>query len=430
MSELQVRHPHIARRTLQRYTRKWLEQGLIAADGLGRGRRYLSPRYGPADVREPTGDYGEEIALSADSRDVLAYIRKPWRERTDVNYSRDFLDAYKPNETAYLSPSLRYQLRRMGTPLEEEAPSGSFATDILDRLLIDLSWASSHLEGNTYSLLDTAKLIQRNLAADGKSEFETVMILNHKGAIEFLVENLDKVSFNRYTTLNLHAILAEDLLSNSEDEGRVRTLPISIGQSAYTPLLPGPLLSELFDVVLNKASQIDDPFEQSFFVLVHLPYLQPFIDVNKRTARLLANISLLKANLCPLTFIGLPRKAWLEGILGVYEMNRVELLRDIYVFAYRKSINEYLTLKRDLSLPDPVSRRYRPFIKRIVKNVVLRPTEPVLEIIDAALSEVEPADRTDVRSLIIGALSLLDEGRLVRYGLQPSDLANWKAMQK
>ena len=430
MSELQEIYPQMARRTLQRCTQKWVEEGLIAADGLGRSRRYLSVRYGRADIREPIGDFGEEIALSADSGDVLAYIRKPWRARASANYDRSFLEAYQPNKTAYLSASLRYQLRRMGTPLDEEAPSGTFATDILDRLLIDLSWASSHLEGNTYTLLDTAKLIQRNLVADGKSEFETLMILNHKDAIKFLVENLDDVTFNRYTTFNLHAILSEDLLSNKADEGRLRTLPIRIGESAYTPLPPAPELEAIFDVLLNKANQINDPFEQSFFILVHLPYLQPFIDVNKRTARLLTNLPLLKANLCPLTFIGLPRKAWIEGILGVYEMNRIELLRDIYLFAYRQSVNEYLTLKRDLSLPDPNTRRYRSFIKHIVKSVVLRPTEPVLDIIDAALPEVDSADRADVRSLIISALSLLDEGRLVRYGLRPSELARWKKAQK
>jgi len=431
LADLQQSYPEIARRTLQRYTQKWLQDGQIAATGQGRGRRYLSPRYGHQGISEPTGDYGDEITLSPDSRDVLAYVRKPWQNRTVVNYDRSFLDAYEPNVSAYLSPSLRYQLRRMGTPLEEEAPSGSFVTEILDRLLIDLSWASSHLEGNTYSLLDTAKLIQRNLAADGKSEFETLMILNHKAAIEFMVRNTDEIQFNQYTTLNLHALLAEDLLSNREDEGRLRNLPIGIGRSAYTPLVPGPVLQELFEMVLDKAIRITDPFEQAFFILVHLPYLQPFIDVNKRTARLLCNLPLLKANLCPLTFIGLPRKAWIEGLLGVYELNRVELLRDVFLHAYRKSINEYLTLKRDLSLPDPTTRRYRPFIKRMVKQVVMHPAESVLDIIDVAIDEeVDASDRADVRALIIEALSLLDDGRLVRYGLRPSELAKWQEAQK
>jgi len=431
LSELQQRHPNIPRRTLQRWTQKWLRQGAIAADGQGRGRRYLSPRYGLDGVAEPTGEYGEQIALSADSRDILAHVRTPWRERPDVHYDRSFLDAYQPNESYYLSASLRYQLHRMGKPLDEEAPTGTFARAILDRLLIDLPWASSHLEGNTYSLLDTAKLIQRNQPAEGKSEYETLMILNHKSAIEFMVQNIDDIEFNRYTTFNIHAMLAEDLLANRADEGRLRELPVGIGQSAFTPLPATFLLGELFDELLKKAAAIEDPFEQSFFILVHMPHLQPFIDVNKRSARLLANLPLLKADLCPLTFIGVPRQAFIEGILGVYEMNRVELLRDIFVHAYQKSVNEYLTLKRDLSMPDPQTRRYRPFIKHTVKEVVQRYKEPTLAIVDAAIAEhVELADRADVRSLIIQTLSLLDEGRLVRYGLRPSEFSRWKAAQE
>lgn len=430
LAELQQRHPDIPRRTLQRWTQKWLQQEIIAADGQGRGRRYMSPRYGLIGVAEPVGGYGDEIALSADSRDILKHVRIPWRQRPEVHYERSFLDAYQPNKSAYLSASLRYQLHRMGTPLEEEAPTGTFAKTILDRLLIDLPWASSQLEGNTYTLLDTAKLIQRNLPGEGKSELETVMILNHKSAIEFMVENTDEIQFNRYTALNIHATLAEDLLANRADEGRLRELPIGIGQSAFTPLPATLLLGELFDEMLSKGSLIKDPFEQSFFVLVHLPHLQPFIDVNKRTARLLANLPLLKANLCPLTFIGVPKQAFVEGVLGVYEMNRVELLRDIFVYAYQKSVNEYLTLKRDLSMPDPQTRRYRPVIKRIVKEVVQRHDEPTLDIVDAEIAKhVDPADRADVRSLIVQALSLLDEGRLVRYGLRPLELKRWLEAQ-
>ncbi len=208
---------------------------------------------------------------------------------------------------------------------------------------------------NGSSMLAMIRDAQSGTRSPGRAVFsgpppQALQILNsdHKAAIEFLVENLDDIRFNRYTTLNLHALLAEDLLSNRKGEGRLRVLPISIGRSAYTPILPGPVLGELFEMVLDNAGRIADPFKQSFFVLVHLPYLQPFINVNKRTARLLCNLPLLKANLCPLTFIGLPRKAWIEGVFGVYELNRVELLRDVYLHAYRKSINEYLTLNRDL----------------------------------------------------------------------------------
>ncbi len=434
LAELQQRHPDVPRRTLQRWTQKWLQEGAIGADGQGRGRRYLSPRYALNHVAEPLLDSDEsptdQISLSADSRDIAAHVRTDWRERPAVQYQRSFLDAYQPNSSAYLSDSLRYQLNRMGKPLEDEAPSGTFARDILDRLLIDLSWASSHLEGNTYSLLDTAKLIQRNIIAEGKSEFETLMILNHKSAIEFLVENTNDVGFDRYTSLNLHAMLSENLLPNSADEGRLRELSVGIGQCAYTPIAAGAVLKEIFDQILFKALKIVDPFEQSFFILVHLPYLQPFIDVNKRTARLMANIPLLRANLCPLTFIGMPSSLWTHALLGIYELNRIELLRDVYVYAYRQSVGEYLTLKRDLVAPDSRTRKYRLVIKQIVEDVVLNPDRQALEVIDAGVADhVLPEDQTDVRARIIQAINELDQGRVARYGLRPSDLEIWQDAQ-
>ncbi|MFA0520617.1 Fic family protein, partial [Vibrio sp. 10N.222.55.E8] len=97
------------------------------------------------------------------------------------------------------------------------------------------------------------------------------------------------------------------------------------------------VLAIQLESILNKANQILDPFEQSFFIMVHLPYLQPFADINKRTSRLAANIPLLKANVCPLTFLDVPEKAYSKAVLGIYEMNRIDLLRDLYLWAYERS---------------------------------------------------------------------------------------------
>ncbi len=159
------------------------------------------------------------------------------------------------------------------------------------------------------------------------------MILNHKTAIELLVENIDSAEFNRYTLMNLHSALAENLLPNPADEGRIRQHAVDIGKSGYRPVSTPQQVEEALDVLLGKASQIGDPFEQSFFMMVHLPYLQPFADINKRTSRLAANLPLFRANLCPLTFLGVPEQAYSRATLGVYEMTRVELLRDLYVWA-------------------------------------------------------------------------------------------------
>jgi Fic family protein len=124
----------------------------------------------------------------------------------------------------------------MGDTGQADCPAGTHGRAILNRLLIDLSWASSNLEGNTYTLLDTRQLIEHGKAAQGKAAAETQMILNHKAAIELLIDNAETVSFNRYTILNLHSALSENLLPNPSDEGRLRQHAVEIGKSVYRPL--------------------------------------------------------------------------------------------------------------------------------------------------------------------------------------------------
>lgn len=113
-----------------------------------------------------------------------------------MGYKQAFLEHYTPNGTAYLPESLRAQLHALGRPPVENTPAGTFARDILNRLLIDLSWASSQLEGNTYTRLDTERLIEFGQAAAGKDALETQMILNHKAAIEYLVRDTEHVGIH------------------------------------------------------------------------------------------------------------------------------------------------------------------------------------------------------------------------------------------
>ncbi len=198
--------------------------------------------------------------------------------------------------------------------------------------MIDLSWSSSRLEGNTYSRLDTEKLIALGQAAEGKDLQETQMILNHKAAIEMLVEEADQVGFNMFTFLNLHAILSENLLLDEDASGRLRRRPVDVFGSSFHPLVMPQTLEECFRLLLKKATAIQDPFEHSFFLMVQLPYLQPFEDVNKRVSRLGANIPLISNNLCPLSFIDVPEQAYIDGTLGVYECNikYLKMKKDIW----------------------------------------------------------------------------------------------------
>lgn len=254
------------------------------------------------------------------------------------------------------------------------------------------------------------------------------MILNHKTAIELLVENIDSAAFNRYTLMNLHSTLAENLLPNPADEGRIRQHAVDIGHSVYRPLSTPQQIEDMLDAVLSKANQIADPFEQSFFIMVHLPYLQPFADINKRTSRLAANLPLFRANLCPLTFLDVPDHAYSPATLGVYEMTRVELLRDLYVWAYERSTQEYLAIKQELAQPDPLRLAWRDVIKEAVRSVVMQPGVDPLSLIQRAAAERVPQEvRANVQALMIEELRRLHEGVLARYGLRPSDYAAWKA---
>jgi len=426
LKELLKLHPALPKRTAQRWISQLIDSGLLVGQGHGRARRYFLAIQNIKEDVFPTS-----IPLSTDSRDILTYIEKPVTERKPVGYQRDFLEAYVPNQTFYLSLPLRNQLRKMGDIHQNMLAAGTYERAILGRLLIDLSWASSHLEGNTYSLLDTKELIEHGKVAQGKAAIETQMILNHKSAIELLINNIETVNFNRNTFLNLHSALSENLLANPADEGRLRQHAVEISKSVFYPLVMPQQIDEIFNMILAKGGQIHDPFEQAFFVMVHIPYLQPFIDINKRTSRLAANIPLIRHNLCPLTFLGVTEQAYTRAILGVYELTRVELLRDLFVWAYERSTQEYIAIKQDLAEPDPLRLKYREIIKRIIHDTVIHSENDALIIIQNGVNKnVDIDDRVNIQALIIEELRRLHEGVLARYNLRLSDFQHWQKKQK
>jgi Fic family protein len=430
LSELLSRHPALARRTAQRLISQLVNEGKITPRGQGPSRRYYSGQVLDTDTPVKANLELGFIPISADSLDISTYIDQPLAARKPVGYQQEFLDAYQPNKTFYLSESLRLQLHNMGRTASSGAPAGTYNRAILSRLLIDLSWASSHLEGNTYSRLDTRKLIEHGKVASGKKTFETQMILNHKTAIELLVENIETAQFNQYTLMNLHSALSENLLPNPADEGRIRQHAVDISKSVYRPVSTPQQLEMVLSLLLKKANQIDDAFEQSFFMMVHLPYLQPFADMNKRTSRLAANLPLFRANLCPLTFLDVPEQAYSKAILGVYEMTRIELLRDLYVWAYERSTQEYLAIKQDLAEPDPARLAWRDLIKSTIFDVVSHPEADAWIMIKKNVAKKAPKQsRNVVESLIIEELRRLHEGVLARYGLRPSEYKIWKDRQ-
>ncbi|MBI3650835.1 MAG: Fic family protein [Acidobacteria bacterium] len=417
---------NISRRSLQRRLFQLVAAGRLINEKKGRSTRYFFP-----PLAENIRGDENSIPLSPSGIEVQRAVRKPQTERTPVSYHREFLDQYRPNESKYLTSETIAQLTRIGRTLDSERPAGTYARHILDRLLVDLSWASSQLEGNTYSLLDTRRLIEYGQEAEGKAAAETQMILNHKAAIEFLVESAEELEINRQMILNLHALLSDNLLPDPGASGRLRRIGVGITDSVYHPLEVPQLIEECFQQVVDTAAAIREPFEQAFFTMVHLPYLQPFEDVNKRVSRLAANIPLIRYNLCPLSFVDVPQRAYIEGLLGVYELNRVELLRDVFVWAYERSSQHYAAIRQSLGEPDRFRLRFRSELIEVIGELVRRLTRPSVEEVTAlAVSRVPQEHLDDFVRMTVKELENLHEGNYARFRLRPSEYEAWRGASR
>ncbi|RJG53392.1 hypothetical protein D0Z70_16550 [Sphingobium terrigena] len=413
-----------ARRTLQYRLRALVDAGRLRLIGEGRAARYhhgdeIIAQPGPADI----------VPISPEGSAVLAYVRQPVAVRQPVGYERSFLDRYRPNETFYLTQQQRDHLATIGKPQIEAAAAGTYAKQILNRLLIDLAWNSSRLEGNTYSLLDTRRLLDFGEAAEGRGPREAQMILNHKDAIEFLVANANDVGFNRYTILNLHALLANNLLADPTAVGRLRHIIVGIDGSTFHPLEGPGLIEECFDQILATAAAIDDPFEQAFFIMVQLPYLQPFDDVNKRVSRLAANIPMIRANLAPLSFTEVPGDLYTRATLGVYERNDITLLRDVFLWAYQRSAARYAAVRQSMGEPDPFRLRYREQLRDVVRDVVLGAMSRQAtraHLVTTSREFIPTADQDQFAEVAETELLGLHEGNFARYLVRPSEFAVWQ----
>jgi hypothetical protein len=421
-------------RTVQYRLNQLVSAGRLVQEGKGRSARYRLP----ATV-EATGiaagvaraeTQGEALLpLSKTALSILKYVRGPIAKRKPVGYDRAFLDSYRPNESAYLSEQERKHLRDVGTPKIAVEMAGTYARQILNRLLIDLSWNSSRLEGNTYSLLDTKRLIELGEEPQGGQRLEAQMILNHKDAIEFLVGNAGEIGFNRYTILNLHAMLANNLLADPAAAGRLRHIEVGIERSVFQPLAVPQLIEECFDQILATTAAIEDPFEQSFFFMLQAPYLQPFDDVNKRVSRLAANIPLIKSNLTPLTFTDVPRSTYTDAMLGVYELNKIELLKEVFIWAYERSAARYAAVRQSLGDPDPFRLRHRAAIGEVIGEVVrsgMKKKMAVAHLKQWTESNIAAADRDEFKRAVENELIGLHEGNFARYRIMPGEFRNWQ----
>ncbi len=208
----------------------------------------------------------------------------------------------------------------------------------LERLVIELSWKSSKIEGNTYTLLDTEKLILENKKAPGHTSDEAHMILNHKDAFNFVRENASSFkTLSRAHIEELHAILVKDLNVGAGLRKRV----VGITGSLYQPLDNQHQVREGLEALIEAVARMQTPYTKALLALLGISYLQPFEDGNKRTARLLANAILLAYACAPLSYRSVEESEYREATLVFYEINSIVPFKKIFIDQYDFAARNY-----------------------------------------------------------------------------------------
>ncbi len=343
----------------------------------------------------------------------------PPTRRPKVSYNVRLLETYIPNETRWFAPEEIDRLHEAGG--DRKLDASTYSRAIAQKLLVDLSFASSALEGNTYSYLDTQVLVEFGQAAEGKAAEETQMILNHKEAILYLIDNISEIEISPRELRTLHALLSRGLVEPAA-VGDVRKRPVDIGGSAYVPLsIPQKLTDELASLAAKSAA-IQEPFEQSLFLMAFISYLQPFLDVNKRTGRLACNIPLLKNRLAPLSFLEMDKEKYVEGLLAFYELNRIDLLKSAYIQGYVDSASRYdAYVGRERSAVELEVRR-RADIHTCVKSYVEKSVSQGRRVDpDAYAREYFHTESQDLQSKLVERvgeiIAALNDASHIAYGI-------------
>lgn len=338
---------------------------------------------------------GETKGAKFELSDVASHFAIPPQLRQPVMYDPDRIGDYVPNKTRWLPPAIADRFTQAAHGVMHQLDASTYSRQIAERFLLDLSWASSALEGNTYDYLATEVLLKYGTEATGHDLIEATMILNHKRALEELLENVENPNLDQRFASRIHAMLMRDLIS-PEDLGRVRASTVRITATSYQPESDRARLSADLGGLLWKAEQITDPFEASFVLLTGLSYLQAFVDGNKRMGRVFCNVPLLAQGLPPISFIGIDRGNYLSGLIAFYETADTSLLAETMADAYEASAPSYAAAVATHRRPRGVEIRERMRIQEIIGRLmeVQVPPDDAKEQISAFFGDLSEDDRS------------------------------------
>lgn len=310
--------------TLKRILSRLISGNLLSSVGQGKGTRYRISR----------------------TYELLAPINveKYYEKEIDDREIKDTFNFSLINEVlAKHSVFTVSELEKLGGFQEKFRKNISQLSDMeykkeFERLAIDLSWKSSQIEGNTYSLLETERLLKEKETAAGKTREEAIMLLNHKDALDFIIDNPDYLYPLSVSNIeDIHGILTKDL----SVERNLRNRRVGISGTNYRPLDNEFQISEALrnscDVINLKKSV----FEKALLALVLISYIQPFMDGNKRTARVVSNAILMNEEHCPLSFRTVDSIEYKKAMLLFYEQNNISSFKQIFIDQFEFAVNTY-----------------------------------------------------------------------------------------
>lgn len=392
--------------TIKRRLQLALEWGWLRREGAGRATVYV-----------PSEEFRHVMAMR--------HIAMPQHLKKRAEYDIAVLQDYVPNKTFYLSQQQRNRLH-------ERCRAGSFngkdpaQGQLMRRFMADLSHHSALLEGVRANYIDTIQLLENNIQSRHLSEEDAIILRNHYNAARLLVMASgfppDPRDFRVCETdiCQVHAVVSDGLLRDRRDQGRLRHVPVEIQRSSYIPLGIPDQIHAAFRLLVDKAREIEDPYEQSFFLAVHIPYLQPFVDCNKRTARVACNIPLLNKGVLPISWCEVSLRDYHDALLCVYESQSFFGMAQIFTEAYLRGVERF-EAEQTQRRPSRLEVTYAREIEQVIRR-------RVLEADTAYEPNIAPQDWGYVRGYIDSVLqsALENDMVLAPYGIRHEEWRRWR----
>ena len=310
--------------TIKKALKNLISENFLISSGKVKSTRYqISPAY--------------ELICPVDIED---YFRKEIDERKIKGNFNHALITGTLNRVAVFTDK---ELRRLNGLQEKYKNNISQLTETaykkeLERLAIDLSWKSSQIEGNTYSLLETERLLKEHETAAGKTKDEAVMLLNHKEAIDFIIEHPTYITPLTLSGIeDIHSILMKGL----DVDRNIRKRRVGISGTNYKPLDNEFQIKEAFEDMCALVNQQENVFAKAILALVLTSYIQGFADGNKRTARIISNAILMSHNYCPISFRTIDSIEYKKAMLLFYEQNNITAFKKIFIDQFEFAVKTY-----------------------------------------------------------------------------------------